>query len=887
MIKKTIFATTILCTIIIAIILTNIDGYSLTYFKNYLRKNYSELFHSIKSFIITKDQDYTLFTESLNLKIFRLILSKRDINHFMSLHNKLENDDNGLNYYAKNNVWRKARLVYNEKEYKIKIKSHGRQPSFHRNGFNISYSIKLRGNRQIKSVKRFNLIVRDHIQPFKFMTYSVADDFNLLTKKEELVRVATNNWEPKTYYFDFRMNNQYMEAIGKSSYLRYGYSLNKTSSTNKTFLIDSWDYNKELYDKTFYKTFSKLKLNKDFTGTYYNIFNNLNSGMAKKDIDLVSSFFDFDYITSFLAANSILGHGNHFAFKTNFYMFYNTADGKLYPVFTRDANIQSVMQDSHYILEKQLTENSIPLFNILLQNNRIRAEKYRKIYEYINTHNPSQYDQILEYYNSLSYFGQFKNVLTYYGLLDENLLINNFNVWRQYLENKSIVSENNIYDNKLVIKVSGIPSSGIKIKDIKAKYRINKFTIYSEHSNKIKKIIQTSNINNNSYLNNFTMMPYIDNNLIEHKVNYYIEITFNKVHDNLVINDLIDIRYINASTNYEIVNTTKYNEYLKLRIHDDDYRSVSDNIIQQVLEKNKLVYALSEDNLIVKKGIYYLQDDLVLKRHQKLSLEAGVELYLGEDVTIVSNDGIDILGTKEDNVIIASINNDKPFGSIGVLGGKDSTSNINYLVLSNGSERWINNVHFSGGLSIHYNKQVNITNTTIKYNNADDGLNIKYSKELNIRNSLFESNYSDQIDLDYCNGTIEDSRFVYKVKKTNNNGDGLDISGSIIVANNNKYKYFPDKGISVGENSLIYINSNSFIGNNSGVAVKDFSKAYLVHNKFYNNTTDLGLYQKKQIFGGGIAYVDDRNMKVTKDDNSMVEFHNTTYITDKYRKDTR
>jgi hypothetical protein len=887
MIKKTIFTTIIICMIIISINLMNNKKYSLSDFKNYIRNNYSGVFHVIKSFIITKDKDYTLFTGSLNLKVFRLVLSKRDINHFMNLHSELEHDDNGINYYANNNVWRKAKLVYNEKEYKIKIKSHGRNPSFHRNGFHISYSIKLRGNEQIKNMKRFNLIVRDHIQPFKFITYSVADDFNLLNKKEKLVSVIINNWEPKTYYFDIRMNNQYMEVSGKSSYVRYGYSADKTLSTNKTFLIDSWDYNKEEYDKSFYKTFNKIKISKDLKDTYYNIYNTLNSAIIKKDIDLVVSFFDFDYITSFLAANSILGHGGHFAYKANFYIFYNTADGKLYPAFTRDTNIHNIKPRTNYILEKQLTEAIIPLFNVLMQSNNIRAEKYRKIYDFINKHNPSKYNSILEYYNSLSYFGQLKNVLTYLGILEENFLINNFNVWKQYLRNKSIDIENNFYENKLVIKISDIPISGIKLKNIKAKFKINKFTIYSEHNNKIKKIIETSNINNISYLSNYTLMPNIDNNLIVNNVNFYLEIIFNNIYDNLVLNDLIDIKLINASTNTEITINTIYNENLKLIIPDADYKSVSENEIQHVLDKNKLLYELSEDNLIIKKGIYYLQDDLVLKKHQKLSLDAGVQLFLGKDVTIVSNNGIDISGTKDDNVIISSINNDKPFGSVGVLGGKDSTSNISYLVLSNGSERWINNVHFSGALSIHYNKRVNISNSIIKNNTADDGLNIKYSKAVNIRNSVFDSNYSDQIDLDYCEGVIDNSLFVYKVSKSDKNGDGLDISGSNIIAKNNKYKYFPDKGISVGENSLIYINSNSFIGNNSGVAVKDLSKAYLVQNKFYNNITDLSLYQKKQIYGGGNAYVDDRNLKVTKDVKSKVEYHNTTYIKNKYKKDIR
>ena len=97
--------------------------FNLDDFKDYLRNEFNGVFHIIKTLIITKDQDYSYIADSLDIRDFELILSKRDVNHFIDLHKKLENDEDGLEYYAAHNVWRKAQLIYNNKEYRIKIKS--------------------------------------------------------------------------------------------------------------------------------------------------------------------------------------------------------------------------------------------------------------------------------------------------------------------------------------------------------------------------------------------------------------------------------------------------------------------------------------------------------------------------------------------------------------------------------------------------------------------------------------------------------------------------------------------------------------------------------------------------------------------------------------------
>ncbi len=161
--------------------------------------------------------------------------------------------------------------------------------------------------------------------------------------------------------------------------------------------------------------------------------------------------------------------------------------------------------------------------------------------------------------------------------------------------------------------------------------------------------------------------------------------------------------------------------------------------------------------------------------------------------------------------------------------------------------------YFSGAFALHYQKEVIIENSEFFGGKADDGVNIKFSK-INLNNNIFKNNFADQIDLDYCKGFVRDSSFLYEATG-DNNGDGLDISGSQIYASGNLFRNFKDKGISVGEKSQIFITKNNFKQNEVASAVKDFSNAYYWGNYFSKNLKDIQVYQKKKIFGGGRIFL--------------------------------
>jgi hypothetical protein len=138
-------------------------------------------------------------------------------------------------------------------------------------------------------------------------------------------------------------------------------------------------------------------------------------------------------------------------------------------------------------------------------------------------------------------------------------------------------------------------------------------------------------------------------------------------------------------------------------------------------------------------------------------------------------------------------------------------------------------------------------------------------------------NSSDQVDLDSCSGYVENNEFFYNsifkgLNFINNpkddNGDGLDFSGSKVIVKNNSFNGFLDKGISVGEKTKAFIISNNFSNNRSALTVKDQSNVYLYNNSYDNNVFNLEMYQKKKLFNHPSVYnindEYDENIKIKK-----------------------
>ena len=264
---------------------------------------------------------------------------------------------------------------------------------------------------------------------------------------------------------------------------------------------------------------------------------------------------------------------------------------------------------------------------------------------------------------------------------------------------------------------------------------------------------------------------------------------------------------------------------------------------------NLEIHQTAPGELWLSRGAYRLPEHLVLPRGYNLHIESGTDLELGAGVVLLVRGGLNISGSEDQPVTIRPIEPGQPFGSVAVVGDGSQRTDVTYLELSGGSDAWLDGAHFAGALSIHYQDRVSVSHTTIRDNHGEDGLSIKYAAGA-VTDSSFTGNRDDQVDLEYFDGLVRDSRFE-SAPGGDSNGDGLDLRGSRVVVVNNELTGAADKAASVGEESEAFFVSNHFGHSAIGVAVKDLSTAYLYDNRFEENRRDVRATMKQPFFGGG------------------------------------
>ena len=253
--------------------------------------------------------------------------------------------------------------------------------------------------------------------------------------------------------------------------------------------------------------------------------------------------------------------------------------------------------------------------------------------------------------------------------------------------------------------------------------------------------------------------------------------------------------------------------------------------------------------LRLRRGTYRISEHLVLPRGHDLRIESGTDLQLGAGVVLLVRGGLTISGSADQPVTIRPIEAGQPFGAVAVVGDGSERTEVTHLMLSGGSDAWLDGAQFAGALSIHYQDRVSVSHTTIRDNEGADGLSIKYAAGA-VSDSSFTGNRDDQVDLEYFDGLVRDNRFE-SAPSGDPNGDGLDLRGSRVVVVNNELTGAADKAASVGEESEALFVSNRFGHSAIGVAVKDLSTAYLYDNRFEENRRDVRANMKQPFFGGG------------------------------------
>ena len=249
-------------------------------------------------------------------------------------------------------------------------------------------------------------------------------------------------------------------------------------------------------------------------------------------------------------------------------------------------------------------------------------------------------------------------------------------------------------------------------------------------------------------------------------------------------------------------------------------------------------------------GVYDLQDHLIFPAGYDVVIAGGTELRLGSGVVMQIHGGLTMEGSAGKPITVRPIDASKPFGTVAVLGDGSQRTTIRYVDLTGGSDAWVRGARFSGALSIHYQRDVEVSHVSIHGNHGDGGLSIKYARGL-LADSVFTGNMGYQMDLDYFDGVVRGNRLAGS-GATDQNASGLDVNGSRLVATGNEFSGFIETGARVGERSDVLFAANTWRDNALAMAVSDLSTVY-VHddNVFSTNNLDVNAFLQKDHFGGG------------------------------------
>lgn len=300
----------------------------------------------------------------------------------------------------------------------------------------------------------------------------------------------------------------------------------------------------------------------------------------------------------------------------------------------------------------------------------------------------------------------------------------------------------------------------------------------------------------------------------------------------------ITIEYRFAGTN-----EVKVKNLIPFPYYDKDY--VKKDIMQKKMDLSSFPFLkIDEENKTIhfakKETPWVLSEPLRLEAGYKVIISAGFEMDINEGGFIVSKSPVYFNGEKESQIKIFSSSGKG--GGMVVLQNKEKSSmrHTTFDGLKNPQyEKW----SVTGAVTF-YESSVDLSNVSFKNNSCEDALNIVRST-FTMDSVYFYNTKSDAFDGDFVTGNINNSFF----EKLGN--DGIDVSGSNIRMNNIEVTEAGDKAISIGENSQAKIENTKITRSAIGVNTKDLSTTDIEGLEIENTRLAFTAFQKKGEYGAG------------------------------------
>jgi hypothetical protein len=249
--------------------------------------------------------------------------------------------------------------------------------------------------------------------------------------------------------------------------------------------------------------------------------------------------------------------------------------------------------------------------------------------------------------------------------------------------------------------------------------------------------------------------------------------------------------------------------------------------------------------LVLKKGNYQVEEQLVIPPGVELRVLAGAKLELGPGVSVHAQANVKVLGTAEEPVTFTWLEPGSPWGGVANFEASSQDNVFEWAVFEHGYETNFKGIGVRGALSLSRAK-ARISHCTFRNNEGDDGLNLKESSTL-VEHSTFEDNQSDALDAD--GESTPEIRYSFF---RNNGNDAVDLGeGAAPFVHDNVIIGSGDKGISNGEGSTARIEHNTIVDCGVGIGIKDDADPRISYNTLYGNLFGLRIFQEDAKLGGG------------------------------------
>ena len=755
--------------------------------------------------------------------------------------------------------WVPAKIKYNEKNYKIKIKLKGVHSEHWEDPLRWSFSVKIDENKNILGLRRFSIqkvSTRDYLYEWLFM--KALKNNGLISHRSEYFNVILNGNDLGLYYLEEVYSKNLIENNGRREGPIIG--LDKNLWINEANNLKNLSIN-SLEDSFWRAKIEPIRFDDDLIDTQQEIYLNraiLKFESFRKNPEIIKNVFDIEQLSKVLALKTFFG-AYEFDWK-DLKFYYNPITELLEPIIRELHLVNDKNQIIHWwsgrVFDDNCCKDDQDAFLKLLFQNLDFYELY--IFELNKLINNNFIEKLIE--------------------INQNEFDERYKLLKIYYPTNNVFSLDYLGNIKQNIKNILNPVQNLNVYFIKEEDQYFYFNVQNLQSLpvKIKQIITNDNFEI-KLENEIKVRGYMSKKLPE---NYIIKVFCN---DKQACNKL---KFQNAKLIFSILGIDKERN-TKISIFSGGEQFNFNNVlnaknfkIDSHLKKTSLLYEIDE----IKKEINFkvkdvkIFEDVIIPKGYMLKVEPGTKITFYEKGKILSYSPINFVGTKENPIKISSFKNENQNSNL--------LNNNSITVLDVQSKSIIENCHFinvigpadgkangiSGFLNF-YNSKILIKDSIFKKNyQSDDFINIIKS-DFEIINTNFYDSFSDSIDIDFSHGYIEN------VNVYSPGNDAFDFSGSFVEIKNSYAEKVNDKVVSAGEKSSIKITNLSAKDVNIGIASKDLSNVEANNIDFNTGNIAITAYQKKIEFGPGTIEVNNNKIlnfekNYLKEKNSVIFINN-------------